>query len=425
MNTNHCQLDQNDRPQPNSVPHSPRISFWLRRGLSVRAVWVASIVTVLGFVAAHADLVIPGLEPSDGPFNPAEDLIVDLDLAATAPWNTPSTVQGEGVYDREQWAVVFKYESVHIPPNVTVTFKNHRSNPPVVWLVSGDVLIEGTVRVDASSVLKVAGPGGFRGADFMLLFSGDGQGPGGGNETAQLANYGTDPQVNGRLRPRYGNTRILPLIGGSGGESNSEGGPAFGGAGAILVVSVRSLTIDGTITASSLGSTSSYHGGSGGAIRLIGETVSGTGSVEALSRNGGHGRIRIEAVTRESGIMAQPAATVSLPDNPVLLWPPETFPSVQIVSVNSSSAPLDPLGALDFPGADLTIQSENETEVMIATENVDSNWTVMLRVVPRFLPSFEVPAAYVSGGTASSMWRATVVFPVAYSALQVRATAPN
>ncbi len=50
----------------------------------------------------------------------------------------------------------------------TVTFKNHASCAPVVWLVNGNVTIVGTVSLDGQQnqppgTLAEPGPGGFRG----------------------------------------------------------------------------------------------------------------------------------------------------------------------------------------------------------------------------------------------------------------------
>ncbi|MBK8093158.1 MAG: hypothetical protein IPK32_14525 [Verrucomicrobiaceae bacterium] len=93
-----------------------------------------------GILAAHAQLTIPS-DGSDGAFAPAANVEIDLGLATTALWNTPGS--GNGVYDAEKWAVVFKYSSVNIPAGVKVTFKNHPTYAPVVWLVQGNVTIAG------------------------------------------------------------------------------------------------------------------------------------------------------------------------------------------------------------------------------------------------------------------------------------------
>lgn len=87
---------------------------------------------------ATAQLNIPS-DGSDGAFAPTADIEIDLGQAITGTWsddNAGSDI-GKGIYDPAQWAVVFEYSSINIPAGVTVTFKNHPSNPPVIWLVSG------------------------------------------------------------------------------------------------------------------------------------------------------------------------------------------------------------------------------------------------------------------------------------------------
>ena len=130
-----------------------------------------SAVLLLG-TRALALLPIPS-DGSDGNFNPGSNIEVDLSQAITGAWDANNAANaGLGRYDASKWAVVFKYASVNIPANVTVTFKNHPTHAPVVWLVSGNVTIAGAVKLDGaggtSDVILMlapaeAGPGGFRG----------------------------------------------------------------------------------------------------------------------------------------------------------------------------------------------------------------------------------------------------------------------
>ena len=107
---------------------------------------------------------------SDGDLSPQLlDKVIDLGLAATGSWNTPG--DGDGVYDPDRWVVVFKYAAINIPPNLTVTFINHPSGAPVVWLASEDVVIAGTVKLNGEGEFTPngpfqyakGGPGGFDG----------------------------------------------------------------------------------------------------------------------------------------------------------------------------------------------------------------------------------------------------------------------
>ena len=118
----------------------------------LRALGAVTLSAVLATVAA-ADFD-SGSTGADGAFNPGSDVTIDL---AT-----------QGTYDPVEWAVVFNYTDINIPAGVKVTFLNHPSGAPVVWLASGDVTIAGTVDVsgeDGEDIslgeFSVPGPGGF------------------------------------------------------------------------------------------------------------------------------------------------------------------------------------------------------------------------------------------------------------------------
>ena len=105
------------------------------------------ILLALLFTAplSRAILTIPS-DGSDGIFAPTTSVEIDLSQATTGAWDASNAATpGKGRYDATKWAIVFKYNTVSIPAGVTVTFKNHPSRAPVVWLVSGNVTIAGTV----------------------------------------------------------------------------------------------------------------------------------------------------------------------------------------------------------------------------------------------------------------------------------------
>ncbi len=172
-----------------------------------------------------------GSDGSDGAFNPQSNVVIDLSLAATGPWNMPSPVPGQGVYDPDKWAVVFKYTTVNIPAGVGVTFLNHLSGAPVVWLASSNVSITGKVSakgMDGATwpnlpAFAIPGPGGFEGGRAI-------------RSSPTLPSCGLGPGGGGRYQNQsglysYGNESILPLIGGSGGLATTlNGGGAGGGA---------------------------------------------------------------------------------------------------------------------------------------------------------------------------------------------------
>lgn len=147
-------------------------------------VGVAFLLVAGGAVSAHADLVIPGADGSDGPLTIAANREIDLSEAVTGTWDDPVAAEdaGKGIYDPEKWAVVFKYSAVTVNAGATVMVKNHPSRAPVVWLVNGDVTINGTVSLNGKDYVGAAGvsdpgPGGFRGG-MGYYSSGVGGGPG-------------------------------------------------------------------------------------------------------------------------------------------------------------------------------------------------------------------------------------------------------
>src|SRR6266498_2064736 len=82
---------------------------------------------------ARAQLTIPGADGSEGALNITSNTVIDLGQAVTAAWDANNTANaGKGIYDSNKWAVVFKYSSVTIASNATVTFVNHASRAPVV-----------------------------------------------------------------------------------------------------------------------------------------------------------------------------------------------------------------------------------------------------------------------------------------------------
>ncbi len=427
----------------------------------------SAIVAVLGLAGMAAgpvvgQIVVPGADGSDGVFAPTGDVQIDLSLAPTGAWDGPNASPGNGVYDPNKWAVVFRYSSVNIPPGVTVTFKNHPSRAPVVWLVSGDVTIGGVVSVNGvrghvegplgTVVRQTAepGPGGFRGGlgAAGLNPGSAGHGPGGGTLTVPPSNatrsgaggsYGTSGTggASGSAGPTYGNERALPLVGGSGGVGGQSTlhwtAPGAGsGGGALLIAATGTINVGGDITANGGpgggdGTADEGGGGSGGAIRLIAESITGSGLLQARGGvngsggRGGDGRIRVEANSITLTDPGIPPYTTGLPGATAQIWPDQTAPSVRIVSVGPAAVPADPRASFDFPFQDVMLSDPNPVTVTIETRNVPTSWTVTLRVVPRMGQDFTADAVHVSGGFSQSTWEATVTLPNGSSVLQVRA----
>src|ERR1039458_5012748 len=129
-----------------------------------------------------AQLNIPS-DGSDGALVISNNTVIDLSQAVTGNWtNNNAANAGKGIYDPAKWAVVFKYSSVVIASGATLTFSNHPTHAPVVWLVSGNVTNNGEINLDGHSISRNSsdtaepGPGGFRGGTIGM----SGFGPGGG-----------------------------------------------------------------------------------------------------------------------------------------------------------------------------------------------------------------------------------------------------
>jgi hypothetical protein len=406
--------------------------MYRKLALSAGVLCLAAIGLV---VPARADIVVPGADGSDGAFNPTDpNTVIDLSLAPTGEWNGSNQSPGYGVYDPNQWAVVFRYSAVNIPTGKTVTFLNHPSRAPVVWLVSGSVTISGSVNLDGKytsqqyvGFLLEPGAGGFRGGTAWLgtgAFCGGGFGPGGGLVfQSNAAGGGSYATVGSNGGPTYGNARVLPLIGGSG-SGGYSGSPGSGGGGAILMAASTTITVNGAIYAR--GVVYNNYSSAGGGIRLIADDVSGTtGVLRATSGNyGGNGRIRIEANSVTLSDPGAPAYTIGLPGTTATIWPPADAPTVEPLTLGAAAVPSDPRGSFDFPYADVAVADPNAQTLVIEARNVPLNWIVKVRVVPRVGQDFTVNATYVSGNVTLSTWQAQLTLPNGFAAIQVRASAP-
>lgn len=410
-----------------------------------------------------ADIVVPGANGTDGALNITADTVIDLSQAPTGTWDQDNSVNaGKGVYDPEKWAVVFKYTGINIASGAKVTFKNNASRAPVVWLVSGDVTIAGTVDLSGESMLSYGstdprgnrlaepGPGGFRGGAAWRggdVLQSAGLGPGGGRRApwdgrfGGVGGFGTtlgDP--NG---PRYGNPSLLPLIGGSGGAGaffnwSPEGAPGGAGGGALLIASTKEISMPygGQILA--LGG-SGHAGGSGGGIRILCDQLDGSGNLNAAGApSSGSGRIRLERVGTSGALTIIPAPSVIdlSSGSTAQLWPGADAPTAKIVSVNSVAAPTDPKAAFGSYSPDVALPLVSQVEVIVETVNVEAASQVFIRITPRNgmtvagtqkTDATEISAVVdqeVSTNPLKLRWKATLPTLMGHSALQARVIRP-
>ena len=368
--------------------------------------------------AARAQLTIPS-DGSDGAFNPAANLEVDLSQAVTGTWSDPSSASGKGIYDPNKWAIVFKYSSVNIPADVTVTFRNHPSNPPVVWLVQGAVNIAGTVSVNGKpgvsgtqAIYPVdGGPGGFRGGVSGAPGYGTGLGIGG----AAGGDY------HGGYSEIYGNPQILPLIGGSGGYGWDSLRSGSGGGGAILIASANNIQLGGTISAR--GGNSVVRAGSGGAIKLICNSVAGSGNLDASSPAYA-GRIRVEANSLSPTITVNPSTIAVPPGITPVIFQADNAPTVKILSVDGLPSPAEPTAPL-ITSADIGIEKNTPVTITLETRNFPTAGAVVsVRRAVKFGGYEWQNATFVSGNNALATWQVSMTFTPGFNTLQARATAP-
>jgi hypothetical protein len=418
-------------------------SYRKQSSSSVSMKSITSTLCVLALVGlsvpATAALVVPGTTGpganSDGELSITADTVIDLSKATTGTWDQDNTAnQGNGVYDPAKWAVVFKYSHVTIGANAKVTFKNHGTRAPVVWLVSGSVIINGTLDLSGQSARDVwtsstvgfayhplhrplggvptePGPGGFRGGAAWRdgnVLNGPGFGPGGGpgasgtndgRENGGLsAGFGIDASRWWAEIPagvKYGNPSLVPLIGGSGGGGSTDGTWGWSGGaggGAILIACTNNISF-GTGRLISHGGNGDYNSngaGSGGGIRLICANLVGSGELSARGGGGtvsvaGSGRIRLERVANDNTLNITPAPSVVdlLDGSTPIVWPPVGSPQAKVLSINTQAAPADPKASFGAATPDVALPLVSSADVIIETINVEEASTVMVRIAPR------------------------------------------
>ena len=393
-----------------------------------------ALLTLLTFISASsvlADLVIPS-DGTDRELRITNNTVIDLSRAITGVWSNKISEPdaGRGIYDPEKWAVVFKYSSVVIASNVTVTFRNHESHAPVVWLVNGDVVINGAVSLDGASPITTdpgyrsptePGPGGFRGGAYGPEGMGWGMGPGGGHHgDPRLYNCGG---TGGAYLSSYGSPQIVPLIGGSGAPALSGNGGAAGGA--ILIAASKLVVINGQISANGSWTPGGYcipgynvHASSG-AVRIIADSILGTGSISAVY----DGRTRMEANSLSADLQLTPITVAVPPGATPIIWPHESAADVRILSVDSQRAPPDPRAGLST-ATDINISLSSSAEILLETKRFPTNGIVAVRISPKYSAGNVINASFISGDFSRATWRATATFLNGFAVLQAHAKAP-
>ncbi len=267
---------------------------------------------------------------------------------------------------------ILNYTTVHVPVGKTITFRTNPQNTPVTLLAQGDVVIEGTISVDAWPFLPenrydaaAPGPGGFPGG---APTAGQGLGPGGG----------TEGSVYGRW---VGPLSLVPLVGGSGGASYySPGGgqqTGLGGGGAIVIASSGVISVlGGRITANPYLKCGVL--GSGGAVRLVANRIAMGGSINARGQwfcnysygtVPGAGIVRLEAPAGSlSYTGSSDPAPILATINPAITAP--AAPGLRIVSIAGYLVPDSAGNRKDAADLVLPKQMADPINVLVEATNI-------------------------------------------------------
>jgi hypothetical protein len=353
---------------------------------------------ILCLPSMGAAQVNSGSNGSDGEFNPMTNTVINMADHPTG---------------------IYQYTSVNIPSGIIVSFIPNANNTPVVWLVQSNCVINGNsiVRLsgDYGAVAGgLGGPGGFRGGDRGSENNPptSGQGPGGGQASLTncyggSASYGTiggkaencspgGQQLPGQI---YGNSFLIPLLGGSGGGGSghpstgpSQGGGG-GGGGAILIAASGFIELNGAVESQG-GSTycASFIGGSGsgGAVRLVASVLKGNGRINTLGGpttgcgggygNAGNGRVRLDGFDIQfSGNID---GVSSRGYQPIIIPVPAQGAQLNVMSVGGAPVSASPTGQIATPDAILSAQQNNPIPIVVSCANIPLNTQIIVRVTP-------------------------------------------
>jgi hypothetical protein len=344
-------------------------------------------VLVAGLPAGGRAQVNTGSDGSDGAFNPtATNTVINMADHPTG---------------------IYQYTSVNIPAYVTVTFIPNANNTPVCWLVQNGVTINGTVNVSGQSVTQtqtqggVGGPGGYHGGDGANGSSPStaGQGPGGGNAGGGQGTYS------------YGNTFLIPLLGGSGGGGGnyspwqpSGGG---GGGGAILIAASTSITVNGTISASGGQPGNDGGWGSGGAIRLVASQISGSGSIPTTPNSSG--RIRFDTYDNEFSGVVYGQFTSGF--QPIIIPSAGQLAQLTVTSVGGVPVSASPTGVLSTPDAVVSAQQSSPLPVVVNCSNLPLGTAITVTIKPMTGSSVSAVGNNNTGTLASSTATISITIP--------------
>ncbi len=367
------------------------------------------------FVCASANAQVnTGSNGSDGAFNPTVNTVINM---ASHP---------NGIY---------QYTSVNIPSSVTVTFVPNANNSPVIWLVQSNVVISGTVIVSGQNATGGSGgSGGAGGPDGYQGGSGSpngsfGFGPGGGVAFAStnsawggISAGGGSYATASCVGTVYGNSFLIPLLGGSGGGASSSLARGGGGGGAILIAASGQITLNGQVSAN--GGNATYYpdpsassnwggGGSGGAIRLVASKIVGGGSVNTgggiAPCSGGSGWIRFDAYENDfgggiGGTYTQGSQFIVIPTS-------GQIPQLTVASVGGVPVSASPTGVLSTPDAVISAQQSSPMPVVVNCANLPLGTPITVTIKPMSGSAVSAVGGNNTGTLASSTATISINIP--------------
>ncbi len=388
-----------------------------------------------GFMINAQDFTFDsGSDGSDGALNLTEAGILEFNPLDFDP---PLDPDGDNIYH---------FTTINVGADVTVKLAgNILGSNPVIWLATAEVTIAGTLDLNGEDghghdvgvkIDSKSGAGGYGGGKFNRR----GNGPGGGYSGRQGGGGGH--VTNGSISqnsiaggPSYGNSFLLPLIGGSGGgggEGSNAGGGGAGG-GAILIVSSLSISINGQVLANggagggglAINGSAGWGGGggSGGAIRCIAPIITGNGTLSANFGNAGKsggrgaiGRIRIEVFQASFSGTVVPPVIVSTPG---FVFLSNNVPPVSVVSIDGKPVPANPNGT--FSPADIVIDNPGTTTLAIEAHDIPLGNIVKVTMYNETEGTSSVDSSPLEGTLENSTATATLQVPHGFNRFFVEA----
>jgi hypothetical protein len=314
---------------------------------------------------------------------------------------------------------IFRCTTINIEGAATsITFNPNPRNTPIYLLATGDVVISATIHINGGNYSHSnpgrGGPGGFDGGFGTVqgYASSDGQGPGAGSVAAYPgAVFATPIGQNSNV---YGNTLLVPLVGGSGGTGYTSGQyGGGGGGGAIAIASNSRITIN---------SANDYNiraeggngvcGGSGGAVRLVAPVVNGNGrfyvSGGGTSYPGGGGRIRIDTLDRYAWRNLGLIGGKWTIGSQMYVFPPNN-PRLDIVE---AAAQTIAEGANAVVNVSLAPGSSTNQVIKVKATGFTTDVPVTVSVVPEAGPSFRYNGLISVTGPNPVIGNIAVVIPI-------------